>query len=321
MAATASNKVGKVIGKPKYYDGVFHAVNVRIAGAAINFSIAKSKSANAAHTLRIELNPAELGSDGALTLMDSLHAATGKAFRVGAFLASARVSKVDIAIDLVGVHVRDLLVSAKGEGKRVHYYGQDGELESVYVHKKFKPHDPEQLEPDQAVTRKGLGMLLVRAYDKVAERKSVGKKPPFGPSPVTRVEVSKTRFGNTQAKLKNLPKLKNPLEKIAAAHVRSTKGVNAWDWLGYVQARRGGGPALAGYLLQISAKTQAEFEARYTSFEEPLWHADEVWKLWSASLVAHGVGHFIDAADAESSGSVIGDFELAMAKKTGQGAP
>lgn len=322
MMAAASGELGKVVGKPSYANGLFSMVQIIApGGGAINFTRLKTSAEGATDKLRIELNPWELGADGALTLLDRLHSETGGAFKVGHFLADARVSRVDVAIDLVGVRVADILVSSKGEGKRTHYYGQTGELESVYLFRKFKPHDVDQIEPTKVVKRKGLGSFLVRVYDKVEERRSVGRQPPFGPAPVTRVEISKTRFGAQVFGLRDLAEMKNPFAKLRVGHARSPHVTNLWEWLQYVQCRRGSGPVMAAELLTLNLAKQIQYGELWKEFPSDLVTPPKIWGHWKHSLVASGVQHFVDAATMFSSGSVVGDYETAMKKKTGHDLP
>ncbi|WP_298127137.1 hypothetical protein [Brevundimonas sp.] len=267
--------------------------------SAINFSIGQSKDADAAHWLRIEFNPRKLGPKGIFDLVDAIHDATGQRFLVGKFLSTCRVSRLDIAVDVVGLLVPELIVTAKGEAKRVHYYGSDGCLESLYLHKKTSTAKTSQAKPS---SRK-LGTQIARIYDRRREMIFSGKQPDFGPVPMTRIEVMKKHFGNKPFELLSLLHLKNPLKDIFVGLATSAAPENQWAWLEYVELRRGGGHDWACRLMSLSKKDEQAYADAYRKHPRDVLLTDAIWAHWKQGVQSTGLDFMMQAASAGSAGS------------------
>lgn len=304
-AAGASDPLVK-IGKTGFIkkSGVYRSV-VWLFGTekpvAINFSFGSSPLQDVAHWFRIEFNPMKLGQEGIYDLVESLHEASGKTFRVGKFLKSSRVTRIDVAVDIIGLSVPEIILTAKAEGKRVHYHGSDGVLETVYVHKK----SPKPKNEDAKPSRSRLGPQIVSVYDKRREIISSGGVPDFDGCAITRVEVRKTRFGNVKVQLVLLDKLKDPLLDIGVGQVRSASPDGGWQWLEYVEMRRGSGHDWACKLMNLSVKDGDQLQKTFKNHPKDVLTPAAVWPFWSQGLEVTGLRFLMDAAEAESASATF----------------
>lgn len=120
------------------------------------------------------------------------------------------------------------------------YVGTDGALESLYIYRKQKPWTV-SVQPGKKLLHGSsrAGTSLVRIYDRVRERQAIGKPPPFGPSPITRVEVIKRLV---KRPLKMLGAIPNPLAALRVGFVESQFEVlhkaHAGPWLRYAALRQ-----------------------------------------------------------------------------------
>ncbi len=298
--ALASGLAGKVL-HTRMQGTVYRQVQVEISpGTSPAFFQLEyaTKGSPAVHSLEIQLNPKNLGEEGIFNLLTILHSVTAPSWKVGAFLATARVKRLDIAVDLIGLSVPDLIITAADHGKSVHYYGADGVLETVYLHKPHK-FDPDGKLPKKAM-KHPLGDVLVMVYDKTREQISKGLAPPFGPAPVTRVEVTKQRFGSVQFQLPKLRTMNNPLAGLKVGLVRSAGPPDSWMWLQYIEARRGGGPARAAHVLRLSPGEASTFEEHYAAHPSDVIKVKTAWKLWHVGIRETGLLYLIEAAEQKS---------------------
>ena len=305
MSALASGAIGKIV-DTKFTGKFYPQVQITIPPehAPVFFELKKSAAVSpAAHRLTMQLNPARLGQAGIFELLDRLSKFIPGKFHVGKFLASARISRLDVAVDIVGVAVTDLVISAGPSGKEVHYLG--GELETINIHRKLKLDEAGQLSAKGKANP--LGDLLISVYDKRRQQIAMGQVPPFGDANVTRVELSKRRFGNKTAFLSGLPQLKNPLAKVRVGLVQSAGPKGSWRWLQYVEARRGGGHQRAVSVNHLPQSTADEFAVRYGKHPADVIDGTKIWTGWHRGIEATGLHYMIEAADQLSMGVPLPD--------------
>lgn len=237
--------------------------------------------------LRLEMNPRKLGKAGMIQLAKVLGAKDGP-FNLPSFAATCRVSRLDVAVDFVGIEVDDLLVNHKAQGKRSFYVGADGALETVLVHRKLiAPKQKYDLYGDEKkITHpaKPAGSVILKIYDRAREREAVLQPRPFGPAPVTRVEVTLTRLMTT---LPALPLRANPFAKTTLG-IWQEQGV-AQDvlWGEYVAVRRSASPDQTKMRLGLSDTRASAFEGALTAPADTI-SLDEIWKGWKTTLSAGG---------------------------------
>lgn len=300
MAALASGAVAKVL-DTTFTGKIYFRVQIGVPPkeAPVFFELRKAPAHSpAAHQLIVQFNPARLGQEGVFELLDRLNKFTPHKLNVGKFLAGARVSRLDIAVDLVGLAVCDVIASVGPAGKEVHYLSD--ELETVSFHRKLKFDQSGQLSAKGKLNP--LGELLVSVYDKRRQQIAMGEPPPFGNADVTRVELSKRRFGNKPFSITSLPNLKNPLGKIKVGLVQSAGPEGSWKWLRYIEARRGGGHEKAVEVNQLSLPTAKDFAQRYTEHPADVIAGKEIWAGWQQGIEATGLNYMIEAAEQLSAG-------------------
>lgn len=304
-AAGASHPSLVQIGPTKFYvsSGTYTSVTWRFGQdqCAINFTTGKQETPDASHWLRIELNPRKLGPAGICDLLDTIHAATGKRFRVGTFLNGCHVTRVDVAVDVVGLSVREMIVTGKNTGKRVHYHGVDGGLESLYLHRKVQTNTSNEVKPS---SRK-LGVLIARVYDRRREMIASGLEPDFGQSDVTRVEIVKTKFGNKKRPLTDLAGLKNPFADLFVGQATTASPGNLWSWLEYVELRRSVPHLQAAEMLGLSANEAKVWELAHLNHPRDVLESAEIWSHWNDGLSFTGTDILIGAATAKSANSTF----------------
>jgi hypothetical protein len=106
----------------KWYGHVTLGMGHRDSSVRFEFSEQTKKSPA---RLRLEMNPRKLGPKGFKTLLAILNDPNGP-FAGKAVLKSARVTRIDVAVDLEGVQTDDLVAFHKDEKQRSMYIGRDG---------------------------------------------------------------------------------------------------------------------------------------------------------------------------------------------------
>jgi len=302
MSALASGLVGDV--KKTVKSGKTYRVVQLLVGpnaAPVWFELKNAaKGSKAVHRLIVQLNPNRMSEEGTFDLLHLLHHQTGLGFKVGEYLADARISRIDIAVDVLGVRVSDLLASVENAGKEVLYKGADGSLETMAIHRKQKVGGSGELSPTAQL--RPLGDQLLKVYDKRRELISKNIPPPYGEAPLTRIEVSKRRFGNMPCKFVNLANLKNPFVRSKVGLIMSADPSRRWSWIQYVDAVRASGPDRAAFVCDLKSDTRKEFEMLLAQHPSDILDASEIWLHWEAALARAGLQYMIEAAEQLSAG-------------------
>ena len=247
------------------------------------------KDSEGPHTLSIALNPRRLGVDGIWDLLEGLHKITGKRLFVGAMLADARVSRLDVAFDIVGLELSEMVVAIKKAGKRAHRSAVSGRLETIEVW-------PATSKVGQSRDR----MLIL--YDKRAERLAAGEEPPHSPAPVVRVEITKKRFGNAPMLLSSVGSLANPVAGLRVGRARASAKPATATFLRYVELRRVHDAGGAGALLHMPASLVEQHESCLAHPAADIIDGNKAWVHWNQGIIATGTDLLIDAAKQKSSG-------------------
>ena len=119
-----------------YYEALLHG-GERQASAFVKFTKPKSGQAQKQWKLRIEFNPRKLGTAGRKQLAFDL--SYDKTFRLARFLADARLTRLDVAVDVVGVEVCEMVPALRPSGKITYHVGSDGSLETILYHRPVPP--------------------------------------------------------------------------------------------------------------------------------------------------------------------------------------
>ena len=130
----SSNPNVSIWQKQKSWGAVKYALSYAI-NVGENNRILMQCTAGTAQTafLRFELNPDRIGPSGVTQFYDLLPAITANKVNHQAFANSGKVTRVDIAVDLVNIDLEDLLVCASKPGVSNSYFGLGGKAETMYL--------------------------------------------------------------------------------------------------------------------------------------------------------------------------------------------
>jgi hypothetical protein len=125
--------------------------------------------------LRFEFNPNGVGPTGLKAFRQSIPMLTAGHFDYTVLATQGRVTRADIAVDLVNIDIEDLLIATAKPGVTSGYFGVTGKAETKYLN----------------VNRRGSNLYV---YDRRARleklvAKGIGEPTEFGNAKYTRVEV------------------------------------------------------------------------------------------------------------------------------------
>ena len=248
-------------------------------GSNVRFQF-EEKTSKIAAQFRLECNPRKLGKKGFATLISILSDPKGP-FKFETFIKHARVTRIDVAVDLIGVQVAELLVSHKKQGMRSYYVGKDGVLETLYVHRgktKAKPS----------------GNVALMAYDRRRERVSKGKAAPFGLADVTRIEITKLPK-KPHNDLQNIVNFTDPFAEIAVGYAAEQIASNSSVWRQYIGLRRSQPKEEVVNLLSLSPDTAKYFASTYEVPQANLVAPKINWEGWRHGLNKTGLSLMLKA--------------------------
>lgn len=249
--------------------------------------------------LRIELNPRKLGPAGFAQLANVLGGPNAP-LDLPQTIKQARVTRLDIAVDIVGVEVGEVLVRHKDQGKRSHYVGTDGVLETLFVHRKLKSKQPkvDQYGFPKKLShgKKPAGKVLLRIYDRVRERVALLRPPPFGPAPVVRVELTLDRFVKW-APFPKLGAMDDPFQKVRVGFRDTQVKSPSSRWQQYIGLRRTMGLDAASALLDLQSLATIKFELAKQVPEADLVAPETTWEGWAAGLKETGLALLLSAGE------------------------
>lgn len=237
--------------------------------------------------LRIECNPRKLGPKGFKQLAKVLGGPNAP-FDLSRLVKAARLTRLDICVDVVGMRMWELMLWHTEQGTRSHYLGSDGALETVYVHRK-----PQKSKAKAKASSPRVPAVLLKAYDRVRLKQAEQKPPPFQPAPVLRVEWPFPRF--IQRPLTCLLTLDDKLKDSRAGFVQSQSAKSILFWVRYIAARRSMSEQEAVTLLGIQPQMAEEFRALEKVPVPDLVSSKEVWPYWKVGLAHTGLLGFLDA--------------------------
>lgn len=208
---------------------------------------------------RIDFNPSKLGTE-AIEQLIYVEIDLLLEYGVAEFNAKAKISRIDIAIDLSGVSIQDLFVFSN-QAVRSAKYDRKGNRESLYL-------------------GSSKSTAQTRIYDKVAEMIAKGQMVE-SVQPITRIE----RVVRNAGYLKNLAKMKNHFSTLHLASMDGTaNGIPIHIWRMFVShAQR---HTTQAALAQLPKPERAKYKAALKANEPIWWDTAEIWKQWPA-LIDH----------------------------------
>lgn len=264
------------MGQKGWYKFVTLAMGPR--GSKVRFEFLKATKTLPAR-LRISFNPRKLRPSGFETLVQIFTDPTGP-FSIKPILQTARVTRLDIAVDLVGLQTSEVVVFHPNQGKRSMYVGKDGVLETINIHRKVLPSKPS-------------GNAFIRIYDRVRERRDHGKPPPFGPAPVTRVELNK-RVNFSKNLLADILKFDDPFKELRVGYVADQMASSA-SWAIYHALLRTVPREIAEYFLWIKEDASSGFEKATKVPIAPLIAKGVNWSGWEQGIHVTGLNLLLEA--------------------------
>lgn len=271
------------------------SITLAIGGRHSPVRFEKLKNKKDGTRLKIECNPRKLGPAGFKQLAAVLDDGNGP-FRLEKLIEVARISRLDLAIDLVGLDITEIVAWHKFQGKRATYTGNDGKLETLYIYRK-KPHKT-CVEGDASKPKKmanPAGSLLFRIYDRVRERADRNKPPPFGPAPVTRFELVLKRFVKWRA-LTTLPAMDDRFAELRIGFIESQAKPTA-NMRRYHAIRRSLGDQASADLLNAHPVIANQFKEIDLVPDPDLITKGVNWGFWQTGLKATGLMSFLKSGE------------------------
>lgn len=214
--------------------------------------------------IRIELNPQKSGADGLRILKNILVNLLGPTMEME--LRKATISMMDLTVDLTGCHVNDLLVHREKSKKSALFWGESGEVETIYI---GTPKSPRQ----------------VKIYNKRAEVLQKTKED-IGVD-TTRVECS---LMPSKRSAQNLLTIENPFSDLYICSVDDSALEDSSDMtrLFLDSCRYRGWTAALARIKDHKRRTnlRERLSARYKA---NWWNADTVWAGFASAISKLGL--------------------------------
>jgi len=230
------------------------------------------KKKGLSYTLRLEFNPTALGKPGIAFLKQQLEALVLDGLSFAKVMTDGRVTRLDVAVDIVGVNISDLLVNVQTSGKQHWYYSANGKQETGYFG-----------------IVKGDNNAKWKAYNKRQQLKDTTE------TPVAQADggLSHTRLEYTYTPMKPLPllgDLPNRFTEVSVAYPTAPKGIKHHDWAFFVDScsRRGEAAALA---LMPEGKTRNRYQNALKIAHAEFWRPAKIWEAWPAPILNVGLVH------------------------------
>ena len=228
------------------------------------------KKKTTTHALRLEFNPAALGSSGIAFLKSQLESLVPDGLSFADIIANGKVTRVDIAVDIVGLHLAALLLSNKTGGKQHWYLSPEGKPETGYLG--IQPKDKN---------------AKWKIYNKRQDIKDKSKFPveqAFGGLSRTRLEYTYV----TSKPFAKLAALENRFYEISLAYPKPPKGVKPYAWTFFIDScvRRGQPAALA---LLPDGKLRKSYQKALDTAHVSFWRPDKIWEAWPDALSGSGL--------------------------------
>lgn len=229
-----------------------------------------AKEGTNAGFLRVEFNPSALGPLGVQSFRDLIPDLTCNAFTYNDLALGCRVTRIDVAVDLVNIEPEDLLIKASKPGVKMAYFGLSGDLETSYLN----------------VTKKGSKLYV---YDrktllKKQQQEGQGKGSPYGEAEYTRVEVRLT----PEKPITKLASMHNPLTKLDLIDIEApVPPESEHHWRLFQDSCRYRG--LENALDLLPTGTREAYLAAVQAAQGQVWRPNTLWGHWSDALLKSAV--------------------------------
>ena len=211
--------------------------------------------------LRFEFNPTAVGLHGIAAFRSHLPKITSGALKYKMLAHSGKVTRLDIAVDLVNIDLEDVLIRTKKPGVTSGYFGLTGKAETKYLN----------------VNKKGSNLYVYdrKTHLQKLKAQGIGSGSEYGQAKYTRVEVRT----EPNVPITELSKLHNRLTKIELTDIEAAKPPEQeHHWKLFQDSCRYRG--LAGALALLPDKVRPDYEAAITSAGTGLWKSDLLLSFW-----------------------------------------
>jgi hypothetical protein len=185
-------------------------------------------------------------------------------------IANGKVTRVDIAVDIVGAHLADLLTLVKSGGKQHWYLSAKGKPETGYY----------------LGMKKGDTNAKWVTYNKRQQIKdsSSSAEQAYGGLSHTRIEY----HAKPNKPFLALNTVTNPFNDISVAFPKAPKGVKPYAWTFFIDScvRRGQSAALA---MLPEGKLRNSYQKSLDAAHASFWRPGKIWEAWPVALLNSGV--------------------------------
>lgn len=244
-------------------------------GATVRIDADPKSSKTPMPFFRFEFNPAALGKSGIECFQHELHGVLMNEHPWEKIAKTCRVTRLDIAVDLLGVRMEDLIIVpgiTKQQLKKFAIFSASGKLETIYPIYKHGAKAP------------------LRIYDKAQQLSDTGAPAKFEGVAYARVEAELDGKKLQGKPLMSLHKLKNPFLGLGVIDptnpVSPPESLHAWSYFLDSCRMRGKEGALemlpTDELRSVYAQTLEKADRR-------LWNPEKLWKHWPKVLESSGL--------------------------------
>lgn len=229
------------------------------------------KKSGVKHGLRLEFNPSRLGKSGILFLKERLESLVANGLSYEKIISQGTVTRLDVAVDLVGIGLHDLDVSYSGTGKCHWYYSSEKKAQTGYF------------GVGGYVKDKSAPYIIYNKRKELAEKSKVIDSLHYNGLSHTRIEYR----GKPMKSFLALENWKNPFTSISLAFPQPPEGVPPHLWQFFIDSchRRGHQATLA----MVPEGERALFTKGLWGAHQAFWNPHKIWMGWENALVDSGL--------------------------------
>ena len=228
---------------------------------------AEPQKKTVAHNLRLEFNPRALGGPGMDFLKYEIEALQVGGLNFQDIATNGKITRVDVAVDLIGIGIHDLIFRCSEGGKSHCYFSEAGQLETGY----FGLKDSNKNCPWVA-------------YDKKQQLLELQEELPYGGNSYTRIEY----HSKLNIKLASLPAMKNPFCFFSVAYAKTPNGTPTHVWQHFLDSCRHRGVDRALELMPPGPR-KALYSETLNLSHEAFWKPAVIWAAWPEAVFTSGL--------------------------------
>lgn len=213
--------------------------------------------------VRLEFNPRRFDADSPAKLLEAWKKLSLNQVNLSALLYDARVTRVDVAVDVLNLPFHDLVVTSKKVRQTRTYGSNDASVETL------------QFFTDKTGKRRA----KLQVYDKQKQLIAKDRKPKWGDTPHIRIEASCV---STNGLWRNLSTLKFPFAGFEFRRVPSIASPLSDELRRFADSGRFRGWSDALHLMP-QAK-QSKVQLAFDKLPQDLVNESQLWKHWLSAI-------------------------------------